>query len=279
MRSAIVTLLRAARRTLRRTGFDIIRTPARELVNAHYRGRRFECFSADRQCQEILTGRGWDNQLPALLNSLASRDGHHIVEIGANIGGSLVPHANDFPDLKFHCVEPVPEFFNILTRNVESFACRNVQLYHHAVTDTEGSEVVIHTQIGTAGALARYDDQHHVGVVRLAGRTLDGLFGELPVALLKIDTDGFELSVLRGATQLLRRNHPDVFIEVHAKIMRALGTEPGELIGLLEAAGYTYATVWDNMGVLQVRNVNLRDVIRLANEARYYVDVLFAAQR
>jgi FkbM family methyltransferase len=75
--------------------------------------------------------------------------------------------------------------------------------------------------------------------------TGDGLFGQgdVPVpSVVKIDTEGFELDVLRGMTELMSK--PDlraVFVEVHFGLLsqRGQAKAPAEIERLLKAADFT----------------------------------------
>ena len=48
------------------------------------------------------------------------------------------------------------------------------------------------------------------------------MIGERPVALMKIDVEGMELDVLRGATQILTRDRPLLYIEASDDAQRQL---------------------------------------------------------
>ncbi len=277
----VLRLKRALKRLGERAGYTVTRVrkeaPApvpRVVVNAHYRGHCFRCFAGDPQCETILRGEGWDNQLEEILAELDDGGGH-VVEIGANIGGSLVPRAGEHPGLAFHCVEPVPAFYNLLEQNASSYGAPNVRLYHRAITARDGEMVEVHAQLGTAGRLAEYDFHPPMETLRLEGVTVDSLFAELRVRLLKIDTDGFEVSVLQGAERMLRSSRPLIFMEFHAKLIRSAGGDPAELTAILERYGYRPERVWDNFGAHLMDTDSFADLLEAADGARYYVDALF----
>ena len=49
---------------------------------------------------------------------------------------------------------------------------------------------------------------------RIAVVPLDSLKFDLPISLIKIDTEGFELKVLRGASRLISEHRPYIAVEV-----------------------------------------------------------------
>jgi FkbM family methyltransferase len=77
--------------------------------------------------------------------------------------------------------------------------------------------------------------------------TLDSFLaatGMRPPTFIKIDVEGAELSVLRGAAGLLGGGHrPLMLLEVFAPWERAFGYEPWELLSLLLAYGYRFLFV------------------------------------
>jgi hypothetical protein len=47
--------------------------------------------------------------------------------------------------------------------------------------------------------------------------TLDDLFSNIKIDIIKIDTEGMELAVLRGAKRIIQEFHPRLFIESHSQ--------------------------------------------------------------
>ncbi|VVM04892.1 partial 31-O-methyltransferase, partial [Methylacidimicrobium cyclopophantes] len=70
--------------------------------------------------------------------------------------------------------------------------------------------------------------------------TIDGLLAErgLRPTHLKIDVEGQEAAVLRGAESCLRGHRPLVFLELHNAFLRAAGEHPEAIVQFLEAMGY-----------------------------------------
>lgn len=269
---------RAVVRGFSALGYDIVARrmapEQRQLVNAYYRGHCFRCFRGDPQCEYILAGKGWDNQLDDVLREIDDAKGGDVIEVGANIGGSLIPRAAEHPALRFHCVEPVPEFFDVLASNVKSYAPPNVTLYHQAIGAGDQETVRIYTQLGTAGAVAAYDHHASVGAVDVRASTIDSLFSGLKVRLVKIDTDGFEHAILTGARGVLASCRPLIFMEFHVSLMRKTGTPPERTIELLRNLGYAEATIWTNEGVPLRERASLNELLQCATTAEYYVDAL-----
>jgi len=157
---------------------------------------------------------------------------------------------------------------------VQSYAPPNVTLYNEAVGAGDRESIRIYTQLGTAGAVAAYDNHASVGAVDVRASTIDRLFPGLNVRLVKIDTDGFEHAILTGARSVLTRCRPLIFMEFHVSLMRKAGTAPERTIELLRDLGYADATIWTNEGALLRERASLEELLQCATTAEYYVDVL-----
>lgn len=180
-----------------------------EVLQAHHHDHCFYCYGLGPISHRILTGGDWDAHLKEILREEASRyRTGTVVEVGANIGASFLPLCGEMSHLHFVMFEPNPAFYQILERNKESFQLENVELLPYAVSDGESDELLLLTDdvsggVNSAGAfVGRYSP-----VVSKA-TSLDQHFVGENVILIKIDVDGFELDVLRGAEGLIRRCRP-----------------------------------------------------------------------
>ncbi|MFF9041888.1 FkbM family methyltransferase [Streptomyces sp. NPDC014892] len=127
-------------------------------------------------------------------------------------------------------VEPVPR----LARLLVSTAPRNVRVVQAAASDRPGTARLWLPPGDDGGrglsSLVRRDIHGRALDVRCV--TLDGL-GLTDVGFVKIDVDGNELAVLRGASGLLVRDRPALFIELEARIQPI-----APVVDLLAGLGY-----------------------------------------
>lgn len=129
--------------------------------------------------------------------------GRTFVDVGANVGGYSV-RAAAF-DMKVYAFEPNPHNLKLLQRNIE---------INKVTVD------VLPFALGSKPQKARLQPQGGVSrIVKDEGievemRTLDSF--DLPAAdLLKIDVEGYELEVVKGARETLRKYRPVLMIEMH----------------------------------------------------------------
>jgi hypothetical protein len=62
-----------------------------------------------------------------------------------------------------------------------------------------------------------------------------------PVRVMKVDVEGFELSVFRGAREIIRRDRPALCFEFDPANMTRKGSDPAELVQMLLDSGYQFA--------------------------------------
>jgi FkbM family methyltransferase len=85
------------------------------------------------------------------------------------------------------------------------------------------------------------DHKLGIGGVPIVAVTIDALLAEHDnpkVSLMKIDVQGAEMHVLRGASHMLERCHPALFIEVDDPGLRNQGSSAKELVDFLALRGY-----------------------------------------
>jgi len=84
---------------------------------------------------------------------------------------------------------------------------------------------------------------HKIGTdgVPTTAVTLDAVWNEHrcpPVSLIKIDVQGAEMRVLRGATEIIKRYHPALFVEIDEAALKRQQSGADEIISLLGEFGY-----------------------------------------
>jgi len=175
---------------------------------------------------------------------LVVRPGMHVVDVGAHIGF----HTVHLADLVSHAglvtaFEPVSEHATVLLGTIRARRCEGrVRLTQAAVADASG----IRTLVIAAPAMAPANAHFKMAAVDvdLTSRqvpvvTLDETLSNRPISFLKIDVEGAEALVLRGARRLLADDHPIVLVDLHPHLMVRLdGTTPAALIHEMAMGGY-----------------------------------------
>jgi FkbM family methyltransferase len=129
-----------------------------------------------------------------------------VVDVGANVGNFARGVIAAFPSARVHAFEPVDGTFRQLQENLRELP--QITPYQMALGEAEG-EATLHVQENsewnslTPGVNRPAADARAqvVRVRRLDDMAAEGLFGSID--LLKTDTEGYDVQVLRGATGLL----------------------------------------------------------------------------
>jgi FkbM family methyltransferase len=161
--------------------------------------------------------------------------GGTFVDVGAHVGGYVLPVAA--AGAAVHAFEPAPPTRAILERNLERNGLADrVQVWPHAVGERPGSTALTTGWGGENHVVA----EQGAGTVEVEVVTLDAFLPDRcdRVDVLKLDVEGGELAVLRGARELLRRDRPDVIVELDARRSRRYGHEPGDVVEELARLGY-----------------------------------------
>ncbi len=118
-----------------------------------------------------------------------------------------------------------------------------LHVVHACVCDKPGSRDMIAVGVLADGYFTAPESGHsRRDVTPTPATTLDCLVEQygLQPSHVKIDVEGFEGSVLRGARKLLSGNAPPVvFLELHSQLIRDHGEDPGEVLSLLQERSYT----------------------------------------
>lgn len=176
--------------------------------------------------------------------------GDVVLDIGANIGAHTLHLAECVgPQGKVVAFEPTDFAFSKLVRNVSlnpELAART-QCLQFMLVDSEAGSVPTVPLYSSWPLKQEEDERHGLHLGRLmttsgaSARTLDSAIASLGltrVDCIKLDIDGFECAMLRGAREVLTRWHPTIIMELAPYVLEEQGASLDELVQLLQAHGY-----------------------------------------
>ena len=152
--------------------------------------------------------------------------------------------------------EPLPSLHAAL---VERFANDRVTVHPLALGETPGKLTFTHvvSNPGYSGFREKeYDRAETTEEIEVEVETLDRMLGDAPdVDFIKIDVEGAELAVMRGAKQTICKRQPAIVFEFGAKGARAYGATPQDVWALLvEECGMKLYTLSAWLGGEGVKN-------------------------
>jgi FkbM family methyltransferase len=173
------------------------------------------------------------------------------VDVGAHIGQyTLVASPIVGASGQVHSFEPDPETFSLLARNVATNQLRNVHLNLTALFSGKGRKSLFLSSVIDIGSNSLVAPATPSGqscdVDCVALDTYLRSKGLSRVDVMKIDVEGAEYDVLRGAVDLLTGDRgPVILIEFEEERQRAFGYSCAKLADLLRSYGYCLFRVGD----------------------------------
>jgi FkbM family methyltransferase len=220
-------------------------------------------------------GRYYETHTQLLLRA-ALRPGDTFIDVGANIGMTVLvaaalvaPRQNAGSPGRVVAFEPNPHVFARLRRHVELNGLQRVVETRQEALGERAETLTLsvpgrHTGMATLG---RVRDEHKADVsatytvpVAVAHLALaPALLGQgAAPALIKIDVEGFECSVLRGLAPLLDPSRgparPALVTEAVEVLLAHAGASLADLFGLMRGFGYLPFSVEHTTGIIGALN-------------------------
>ena len=189
------------------------------------------------------------------------------VDVGAHIGYySLKAATMVGPDGHVISIEPNPQTLPALRSNIEASHARGISVWPVACAESESTlEFYAAPRANTGESSLSKENASQQGPTAASfsvrARPLDAILKEAKldrVDVIKIDVEGAELRVLKGAAQTLADFHPVLIVEMDQSQLKAMGTSVDEVTQFLAAHGYAADRRVDLTNVEFVPQKNLR---------------------
>ncbi|MBK9190953.1 MAG: FkbM family methyltransferase [Crocinitomicaceae bacterium] len=146
-----------------------------------------------------------------------------ILDIGANIGIMTYHLSKAFPERTVLAVEPMPSNIIVLKKIIETYKLENAELIPLAVGESKKDvEMVLPVDHkvkmqGLAHVVHDSIKEWNSGeIVTVSCDTIDHIVGQRRIAAVKMDIENFEYFALKGATRVLLRDKPVIYMELWA---------------------------------------------------------------
>ncbi|HSK24193.1 MAG TPA: FkbM family methyltransferase [Egicoccus sp.] len=188
-------------------------------------------------------------------------EGHICCDIGAEYGLYTLTFASRAGRTgRVLAFEPLPGPRRFLIRMLRWLGAANVTVRPHALGDeVRQGTMSLPTRRGLPvhGRAFLTDDADGLGPnaefagdrrLRVDVFTLDSVVDEAGldrIDVIKIDVEGYEPAVLRGAEQTIRRFRPILLIEIEDRHLGKFGADGATVVDLMTRLGYRMSTLWD----------------------------------
>jgi FkbM family methyltransferase len=182
---------------------------------------------------------------------LLCRSGDTVVDIGANVGSHTLSMARLVGETgRTYAFEPVPWAVNKLKRNLALNKFKNIKVEQVALSDENHERVEMKFRASFKIEAAQGVDKHgrieqdwwqECEKVVTKMQTLDSYARENKLArvdLIKLDVDGFEGKVIRGASNVLKQHRPILIMEIAPAWVSMRGDSVSEIVKQLKEIGY-----------------------------------------
>jgi FkbM family methyltransferase len=183
----------------------------------------------------------YESQLMSLFCGYIS-NGMTVLDIGAHAGiYSLVASRRVGANGKIIAVEASPTTVSVLRRHLQFNDCKNIEIIAAAAGDK--SDMIEFSYYPDPLAADAFANSIAYAISELRARirmtTIDEICKDLSPGLVKIDVEGAEHLVLKGARRTLEAHKPVVLVAIHPDAMTALGGTPRELVEYMHKMGYS----------------------------------------
>lgn len=175
------------------------------------------------------------------------QDGFTILDIGAQSGCfSLV--AKYYPNTVWHSFEPDPSNYSLLLDNLNLNQINNVNPHQVALSDKVGTATLkvcnFHRGLNTLGEnLIRFSTENSINQI-VETNTIDNLFLNEKIDLIKMDTEGSEYDIIKGGIQTIKKYKPKILLEYNQDNLNQFGKKTNDVDELLEEIDYKISWIY-----------------------------------
>tara|TARA_R110000850_G_scaffold116505_6_gene232342 strand:- start:1436 stop:2275 length:840 start_codon:yes stop_codon:yes gene_type:complete len=217
--------------------------------NFEFRGVAMKVDIA-KQMGAAIYWRGAHDWAPIFVLEKFLKKGDTFVDVGANQGEySLWAARKVGTPGKVVAFEPMQQLYDQLTENIrlnEAFH-KTISPVKLGLSDKKGEVILYASADSNEGTNTIYNtDKFNIEIGKIQLDTLDEQLKELnvnEVNFLKIDVEGAELQVLKGAINTIKNHRPILLLEINKDACIAGGYLPEDILELLKPFNYSFSKI------------------------------------
>jgi len=184
--------------------------------------------------------------------------GATFVDVGANLGiYTLVASRIVGPSGSVIAFEPSVQSFPLLQKNIMLNSLTNVTAFPVALSEKAGRVRLYHAGSCPSGNSLGHHPSFPGGFETVLAESLDDVLQRIPagrVDVIKMDVQGAEELVLRGAQKTLTSKNPAIIFEFYPEGADLLGLSPSGAWNLLEGLGYEFFSVCSGSTISRIES-------------------------
>jgi FkbM family methyltransferase len=194
---------------------------------------------------DLTKNQQYDRQTLAIMKKLLRKDSN-CIDVGCHKGEVLDEMIKMAPEGKHYGFEPIPEYYDHLVKKYSSN--KNIYILKNALSDSNGTASF--NWVKNAPAYSGLQERSYsvkspvIEKIEVELTRLDDCKIDLTqVALMKIDVEGAEMKVLKGATLFIQQHQPVIVFEFGMGAADYYGTEPGDVFDFFNNMQYRLNTL------------------------------------
>jgi FkbM family methyltransferase len=188
---------------------------------------------------------------------IINRNNLNIIDIGANVGDTLLRILSN--NNNYYCIEPNDYFLKYLKKNVKNNLDKHENVKIKIIDDLIGEELegFLDNRNGTASL--KKDSKTSK---KLYSKKLDEIISLNKISkvdIIKCDTDGFDVNVLKSGFKIIKKDMPILFFE-YLNIETLQLEKYINFISELKLIGYKKFIILNNYGEIILENNNIKKI-------------------
>jgi len=194
----------------------------------------------------------------------------NFIDVGANIGNHSIFLSKYFK--KVYAIEANIISFNVLKLNVKDI--KNIKVFNCAATNKNTNVYLRNKPNNISGS--NIEKKNQKKFIKVKGRSLDSLFkNQKNISLIKIDVEGHEYEVIKGARNIILKNNPIIIFEHHLQNFK---NNQSFTVNFLKKNGYKkfalikpfyMISIHDNIAQRIIKNIKQLLLLRM----KYIVEI------
>lgn len=172
------------------------------------------------------------------------KDKQTVLDIGAHIGLCALPVSKVIaPTGKVHAIEPAQSNYQYLNQHIQYNKIPNIKTYSLLIGESNQENVPFYESDEATGmnSIIQYKTLASAQWQLRQQMRLDDFCEKHNITpdVIKIDVEGAEMAVLRGAQEVLSQHQPIIVLSVHPNHLKQLGEDISELPKIARDLGYS----------------------------------------
>ena len=214
-----------------------------------------------------------------LIHKLKLKDGI-IVNIGANIGFYAIELSNIFPNKKILAIEPNPEAFSLLVKNINiNNLSNNIEAINVCISNI--NEIVPFSIIpgkseysSINGIVMETVKNEKQTIIDVESKLLGDIVSGKKVSLIFMDVEGAEKMVLDGCLDLILKDKPIIICECSNLLLKKFKSSSLDLINTLEKLNYKINPFKSFTGERSVKRKDILPILGKMKNSKFGIETL-----